>query len=98
MALRMGWGGVEVGVDTIREVPGVPQAVGRAGSEDALPASQLLVPGKPYHCRQGLREGEQDSSFHFILKRCPSAQRCHVLCRKSSGLMGLTHRGDIQCC
>lgn len=98
------WCWVEMGADANRQVPGVLQAaVGlcRAGSEDALPRSQLLLPGKPYQCPRGLgdgREGEQVSSFHFILKRCPSAQRCHVLCRKSSVLMYPMHHRDIQCC
>lgn len=100
----MWWHGVEMGADASRQVPGVLRAamgLCRAGSEDALPRSQLLLPEKPYQCRWGLgngREGEQVSSFHFILKRCPSAQRCHVLCRKSSVLMHLMHHGDIQCC
>ena len=59
---QTGWGGVEMGADANRQVPGVLRAATglcRAGSEDALPRSQLLLPGKPYQCCWGLGNGRE---------------------------------------
>jgi len=69
--MALGRGGVEAGADANRRVPRVLRAamgLCRAGPEDALPRSQLLLPGKPRQRRQGLGNGRKGSRFPvFIL-------------------------------